>query len=1132
MFELVSAVQTSTSPAWYQQPVAILFLLLVSVGLSVLLGNFIARSLRSEVHGWRLGLIFSVISLAILAVVLNWPPKFGVDLRGGITIIGQLREDAEQTESVDIKTMIPQLIARVDPSGTQEILLRPLGNDKIEVVIPDVDMDEAMRIWERLTQAGELKFRIVADLNYHPTLTARARDLIDKKVSDSIVREKDADPADNKTGKIIGRWYEIGRVNPAEIAQDLVKTIDITPQDIQAGISPFKFMPQVSHLVRNGKTKQLIDVQQFGGSPAVFARWAHERQIGRVEILCVEPESTDDIMNVEGEHLYRASSGIDDTARPAVHFEMNRDGARRMNALTGRNKPEGSQFKLLAIISDGKLITAPQINSTIRDRGIIEGTFSQKEVDNLVANLKAGKLEVALSENPISQDYQQSTIGEELKRSGIIACIISLVLVVVIMIGYYRFGGLVASGVLLLNVLLVLAIVMIIKQPITLTGLAGIVLTIGMSVDANVLIYERLREELKKGAALRMAIRNGYDRAMTTIIDSNLTTILTAVVLYVIGTEQLKGFAVTLILGILTSMFTAIFCSRVVLELAERRKWITKLNMLTVFRGGTIDFLGMRRVWYAISLIVIAIGLAGAFVRGPEIFDHDLRGGSTARIVLTEDAKLDVAEVRALLNKYQGNISERETVQFSVAKIQSEEFRDRVFKVDSNIPIWDKDDQPAPYKPMEQVLVEVFGPKLMQLHVDYDPARLQITKIDVQPDSNNVPTGAIPDDQPSNGGAATEKQSGRVTRMPWSAGMALFAPSWTQLLTQEPQESTPPPTQEPAQPETKPAQDPAVPPTTQVETPPTETPAAESEPPAQEAEQPSISADQRFVATVELKFAQKISRGSLISALVSAAEKTNQVALDRADVTATAPDAALDDLSAKSSKWTVAMNIGNESDAKLILDSLQTEYNDKPYFPTISGVGSQISTDTRWRALAAIVASLIGIIMYIWVRFQNVAFGFGAVVSLIHDVLVAMGAVAVSYWLAPILGFAQVENFRISLPVIAAFLTLIGYSINDTIVVFDRIREVRGKRPELTEEMINISVSQTLSRTILTTALTLVAVVVLYLFGGESIHGFAFTLMIGMVAGTYSTIFIASPVALWLIKRSMKAKALAHGGKK
>lgn len=1095
-------------------PASDLVFLASAIGFSTVAGNWIARTLNSLDHGWRLGLILAITSVAGLAVALNWPPRFGVDLRGGITIIGQLRQDAEKSESVDVKNMIPQLIARVDPSGTQEILIRALGTDKIEVVIPDVDMEEAMRIWGRLTKAGELKFRIVADRNYHAQLTGRASELLDKGVGDNIVRERSGDPLDNKTGKIIGRWYELGRVDAAEIRH---------------GVIPFKFMPQLSHLVRNGKTKKLVAVQQFGGDPARMAQWADEQQTGKIEILCVEPEAPDDVLNVEGEHLRSASSGFDDVGQPAVHFEMNRDGKRRMGALTSRNRAEGNRRKLLAIISDGKLISAPSIESTITDSGIIKGRFSQKEVDDLVINLKAGKLEVALSENPISQDYQQSTIGEELKQRGVISCVVSLAVVIAFMCIYYRFCGIVASVVLMLNLLLVMAVVMFIKQPLTLTGLAGIVLTIGMSVDANVLIYERIREELKKGAALRMAIRNGYDRAMSTIVDSNVTTILTGLVLYVVGTEQLKGFSVTLILGILTSMFTAIFCSRVILELAERRRWITKLNMLSVFPGGVVDFIGRRRTWYAVSLTCIVIGMVGMFFRGPEIFDHDLRGGSTARIVLSSDARLGVDQVRQMLDKYQGRINDRETVQFAVAEIRSIEFPDRVFKVDSNIPIWDKP-EPAPYKPIDQALVEVFGPQLMQLHVDYDPNQLVVSRVNIEANEPNQPPSntVVPGDgsQPENASPPAKESNGSI-RLPWAAGLALTVHPLSNILVQEPQSpsETKPLETPPTSAEAKENQETAPPPADAAKTDAPAEHTQETPTPPVDANQATISASERFVATTVLKFAQPISRGSLVTAIVAAAEDTGQASIEQTDVVALVEGKNPDDLSVKSDVWHVTLNIGRESDAKLILDSLQSEYNGKPYFPTISGVGGQIAAQTQWRALAAILASLVGIVMYVWIRFQNVAFGLGAVIALVHDVLVTLGAVALSYWLAPYLGFLQVENFRISLALIAAILTLIGYSINDTIVVFDRIREVRGKRPELSAEMINLSVSLTLSRTILTSTLTLLAVMVLYFMGGESIHGFAFALMIGIIVGTYSSIFIASPIALWLVHRSMKAKS-------
>ena len=201
----------------------------------------------------------------------------------------------------------------------------------------------------------------------------------------------------------------------------------------------------------------------------------------------------------------------------------------------------------------------------------------------------------------------------------------------------------------------------------------------------------------------------------------------------------------------------------------------------------------------------------------------------------------------------------------------------------------------------------------------------------------------------------------------------------------------------------------------------------------------------------------------------------------------------------------------------------------KAYFPVAGGVGGQIASQTQWQAIMAIIASLLGIIAYVWIRFQNVAFGLAAVVALIHDVLIVLGAIALSHYVAGALGFILIEDFKISLPVIAALLTIIGYSLNDTIVVFDRIREVRGKRTEMTEEIINSSISQTLSRTILTSLTTFMVVVILYWFGGDAIHGFAFALVIGVVVGTYSSIFIASPTLLWLMNRGFSPEYDEHG---
>ena len=181
--------------------------------------------------------------------------------------------------------------------------------------------------------------------------------------------------------------------------------------------------------------------------------------------------------------------------------------------------------------------------------------------------------------------------------------------------------------------------------------------------------------------------------------------------------------------------------------------------------------------------------------------------------------------------------------------------------------------------------------------------------------------------------------------------------------------------------------------------------------------------------------------------------------------------------------------------------------------------------DMIGRAFGALFASILCIIGYIWFRFQRVIYGFAAVAALNHDVLITLGAIAVSAAVADYLGFLLIDPFKISLTVVAAILTIIGYSLNDTIVVFDRIRETKGKATKLTAEMINSSINMTLSRTLLTSLTTLIVVVLLYCFGGEGIHAFAFALVVGVLVGTYSSIFIASPILLWLIRREDKAAA-------
>jgi SecD/SecF fusion protein len=207
-----------------------------------------------------------------------------------------------------------------------------------------------------------------------------------------------------------------------------------------------------------------------------------------------------------------------------------------------------------------------------------------------------------------------------------------------------------------------------------------------------------------------------------------------------------------------------------------------------------------------------------------------------------------------------------------------------------------------------------------------------------------------------------------------------------------------------------------------------------------------------------------------------------------------------------------------------ITDKLRAKLQNQPVFQSVSKIESRVATEMQQRAIAGLLLSLVFIVAYIWFRFQRIAYGIAAVVALIHDVLITLAFIAISHWLFQPFGFLLIEDFKVSLTIIAAFLTIIGYSLNDTIVVFDRIREVKGKSPNLTEKMINASVTQTLSRTLLTSSTTIIAILLMYIFGGEGIHGFAFCLLVGILVGTYSSIFVAAPILLWFVKREQAAK--------
>ena len=275
-----------------------------------------------------------------------------------------------------------------------------------------------------------------------------------------------------------------------------------------------------------------------------------------------------------------------------------------------------------------------------------------------------------------------------------------------------------------------------------------------------------------------------------------------------------------------------------------------------------------------------------------------------------------------------------------------------------------------------------------------------------------------------------------------------------------------------------------------------------------------------YTSATTLTFDERISRMGVEELLNSAADRL-EISRPRYNVSNPVWDGTGDD---GFKEWELLLT-SDTSTTENILQDLDSNYSKAPLILSSSTIGTAVAGDMQSAATMAILVSLIGIVGYIWIRFQRVTYGLAAVLALVHDVAISLGAVALSYYLSGPLGFLMIDEFRISLPIVAAFLTIIGYSLNDTIVVFDRIREVKGKSPQLTAEMTNTSINQTLSRTLLTSLTTMIVVLILYTFGGQGIHGFAFALLIGVVVGTYSSIFIASPALVWMANRGVKTTA-------
>ncbi|MGQ9576946.1 MAG: protein translocase subunit SecD, partial [Thermoguttaceae bacterium] len=586
------------------------------------LGYRLSRRWRMPDYFGKIAFILFTLIGGLAICVFSWDKiQLGIDLKGGVYLVYEIQEAEEETSSspagrsagpaspqIDMDQLVAALRRRVNPGGQLGVKIRPYGTRQIEIKVPrsdqeEVDREQVDRLKRVLASVGSLEFRILAtDRNVlYRSYIDRAKALREDQLE--LRDEQDQGQAGDQKDNWLARWVPV-----AEGKED-----------------EFRRMPNIATRTRLHKGRE------------------------RLEVLVVN-----DPFDVMGEDLSRASPGVDERGRPCVNFVLKATGATKFGRLTGSHRPDAVQkFKYqLGIILDRELVTAPEIRSPIFDRGEITGGFDEEKVKELVDVLNSGSLPAALNPQPISERHTGPELGADTIRRGKWSLIVSMLAVFISVIIYYRFPGLVADIALAMNALLLLASMIIINAEFSLAGIAGFALSIGMAVDANVLIFERMREESARGAALRMTIRNGFQRALSAIIDSNLTTLITAVILYSVGTDQVRGFAVTLFLGIVLSMYTAIFVARVIFDVAERQRWITAVKMMRALPQTRIDFLGHKWVMIGASVVMILLGLVATFVRGRGLLDIDFTGGVSVETVFKQ--RQDVGQIRAALGGLSG----------------------------------------------------------------------------------------------------------------------------------------------------------------------------------------------------------------------------------------------------------------------------------------------------------------------------------------------------------------------------------------------------------------------------------------------------------------------------------------------
>ncbi|MCK9375768.1 MAG: protein translocase subunit SecD [Syntrophobacterales bacterium] len=809
--------------------------------------------------------------------------NLGLDLKGGMHLI--LQVDMEQAINNALSRAARNLQESAEKRGLN-VKTEAVSKQALPVILSNRDEQAAFQKWLKedfpnlevqgpQRQDGSLQYALALKPD-------EVKQLQERTLSQSLEVLRNRIDQFGVTEPVLVRQGSDQIVVQLPGIQDPQRALDLIGQtaqlefklvDDQAQINIEELIEQAlkKGKLKPGYTRQQLNQALTDKIPAddeVYIEKSINRETGRME---GKPLLLKKKVLLTGDAVDNATVRIGDYNEPYVSVDFNRQGGQEFAKITGENVK-----RRMAIILDGVVRSAPVIQERIGGgKAQITGSYTSQDAADLAIVLRAGALPATVK---IVQDITVGpTLGADSIRKGVISGLVGTILVVFFMIFYYRFSGVVAVYALVLNTIMLLGALSLLNATLTLPGIAGIILSIGMAVDSNVLVYERMREEFHSGKPLKAGIDGGYGKAFLTIIDSHVTTLITACALFLFGTGPIKGFAVTLSLGVTLNLFTALFGTRVVYDWLILKRWLKKLSFFELFETPKIDFISVRHYAFIFSGILSILGLL-AFVqlsRGHGNLGVEFSGGAMVHLSAQENFTVD--QVRQPLNQ------------------------------------------------------EGWG------HAEI---------------------------QPLEGG-----------------------------------------------------------------------------------------------------------RGLMVKVKKSE-ESVGQMADNLA---------AILNKSLPGNHFTVA---------------------------STAEIGASISQDLRNKAIIAIVISMLGIIVYLTWRFELI-FGIGAAAATFHDVLAVLGV----FWLL---------DKEITLLVVTALLTLAGSSLADTVVVFDRIRENLALRRGKLGEIINLSINEVLSRTIVTNGTVFLVVVALYFFGGVVLEDFALAMTLGVLVGTYSSVFVASPIVYGFRKEAKR----------